>query len=310
MGVVRKGPSVASVVFLFLGFLGAGSLLAHWPPRCCPPRGADGAESDETPPARVYGSIDLEPVLAALEAGMHVCVEKPLATTVAEGEQMVARAREAGRLLMVGHTLRFQPQFIAMREAVAKGQIGRVLHFFARRNNPSSVRDRLGGRVSVAFFLGVHDIDAMLWAAQQPVIQVFAKAVPGPQGVDDTILSILTFADGSLGLLENSWGMPEVMGRLRRFQFDVIGTHGVIEVYAHEQGIGIYTAHGATFPNTLWLPEIHGRLGGVYRDQVAHFVDCVARGRTPACTGEEGLQAVRVAAAIMRSLQEGREVTL
>ena len=93
----------------------------------------------------------LEPVMAALEAGMHVCVEKPLATSVVEGEQMVAKAREKGRILMVGHTLRFQPQFIAMRESVRRGEIGRVLHFFARRNNPSAVRDRLRGRVSVTF---------------------------------------------------------------------------------------------------------------------------------------------------------------
>jgi len=251
----------------------------------------------------------LAPVMAVLDAGMHVCVEKPLATTVEEGARMVARAREAGRILMVGHTLRFQPQFIAMHDAVVRGEIGQLLHFFGRRNNPSFVRDRLGGRVSVVFFLGVHDIDMMLWTAGQPVTKVFAKAVrKGPAPVDDTILTILTFADGALGMLENSWGMPAVKGRLRRFQFDVVGTGGVIEVYAHEQGIGIYTPDDAQYPSTVWLPAIHGRLGGVYRDQVGHFVDCVARNRTPACTGEEGLEAVRVAAAIMRSLEEGVEV--
>ena len=249
------------------------------------------------------------PVLAALDAGMHVCVEKPLATTVADGQRMAERARRAGRILMVGHTLRFQPQFIAMREAVVRGEIGQVLHIFARRNNPSAVRDRLGGRVSVAFFLGVHDIDMLLWTMRQPVIKAFAKSVTrNDRGVADSILSTLTFADGALALLENSWGMPAVGGRPRRFQFDVAGTEGVIEVYAHEQGIGILKADATDYPGTVFLPEVQGRLGGVYRDQVEHFVDCIARGRTPACTAEEGLEAVRVAAAIERSLREGVEV--
>jgi len=253
----------------------------------------------------------LAPVMAALDAGMHVCVEKPLALSVAEGEQMVTRARAVGKKLMVGHTLRFQPQFLTMREAVLRGDIGRLLHFFARRNNPSAVRDRLGDRVSVAFFLGVHDIDMMLWTAQQPVIKAFAKAVRrGSGNVDDSILSILTFADGTLAMVENSWGMPDVTGRPQRFHFEVAGTGGVIEVYGQEQGIGIYRPDAAIFPSTLWLPEVHGRLTGVYHDQVAHFVDCIREGRTPACTGEEGLEAVRVASAIMRSLEEGQEVAV
>jgi predicted dehydrogenase len=250
----------------------------------------------------------LEPVLAALDAGIPVCVEKPLATTVAEGQRMVDRAESTGVMLMVGHTLRFQPQFIEMRQAVRGGRIGRVLHFFARRNNPTSVRDRLAGRVSVAFFLGIHDIDAMLWTMDEPVVKVYAKSRPGAGPADDTILSIVTFANGTLAMVENCWGMPAVTGRPRRFQFDVVGTGGVLEVYGEEQGIGVLTPKAADFPNTAWLPEVHGRLGGVYRDQVTHFVDCVAKGRTPICTGAQALEAVRVVAAIERSLAVAAEV--
>jgi predicted dehydrogenase len=250
----------------------------------------------------------LEPVLAALDAGITVCVEKPLAMTVADGQAMVDRAESTGVMLMVGHTLRFQPQFIEMRKAVRAGQIGQVLHFFARRNNPTFVRDRLAGRVSVAFFLGIHDIDAMLWTMDSPVVKAYAKARPGDGPADDTILSILTFADGTLAMVENCWGMPVVTGRPRRFQFDVVGTGGVLEVYAHEQGIGVLTPEAADFPNTAWLPDVHGRLGGVYKDQVTHFVDCVAKSRTPICTGAEALEAVRVVAAIERSLELGGEV--
>jgi predicted dehydrogenase len=251
----------------------------------------------------------LAPVMAVLDAGMHVYVEKPLSISVSDGEKMIARAREVGKLLLVGHTLRFQPQFLAMREAVQRGDIGQVLHYFARRNNPSMVRDRLGNRVSVAFFLGVHDIDMMLYTANQPLVKAFAKSVrKGPAAVDDSILSILTFADGSLAMVENSWGAPDVTGRPQRFHFEVIGTGGVIEVYGQEQGVGIYTPKAANFPGTLFLPEVQGRLTGIYHDQVAHFIDCIARGVKPACTGEDALQAVRVADAIMRSLAEGKEV--
>ena len=88
----------------------------------------------------------LEPVLASVDAGKHVLVEKPMATSPDDAMLMLQRAEQAKVKLMVCHSLRFDPRFAAMRQAVAQGEIGDVLHIYARRNPMQSAVDRVLGR--------------------------------------------------------------------------------------------------------------------------------------------------------------------
>jgi UDP-N-acetylglucosamine 3-dehydrogenase len=249
--------------------------------------------------------------LAALEAGLDIYVEKPLAPTVAECRKILDAAQKHDRLVMVGHTSRFDPRFVAAHDAVARGEIGQVVHAFARRNNPSSRLARLGNRVSVAGFLGVHDYDLLLWIIGQPVRSVFARGVRralGGMGLDDCIIALLTFADGTVAVVENGWGVPDVQGRPRNVSFELRGTQGIIEIDVTDQGFAIYTAESARFPDMWFRPQVHGLTTGMYRDAIAHFAHCVRTREQPVVDGEAGLAAVRVLAAVERSLAEGREV--
>ena len=251
------------------------------------------------------------PALLALQHGLDLFIEKPLAPSVAECRQIIAAAQDGGRIVMVGHTTRFDPRFVAAHDAVQHGEIGAVVHAFARRNNPSSRLQRLGNRVSVAGFLGVHDYDILLWIVGRPVVKVFARGVRrtlAGMGLDDCIITVLTFDDGTLGVVENAWGVPDVQGRPTNLHFSLRGTKGIIEINALEQGFGIYTADAARFPDMWWRPEVHGQVMGGYRDQMANFVHCVETRDVPWATAEDGLASVRVLEAVQRALAEGREV--
>ncbi len=110
------------------------------------------------------------------ERGRHVLLEKPIATTVEDAEAIVAAARRAGAVLLVGHCLRFDPRYDQARQAVARGELGPIQTIYTRRANTVAAQDRLGGRCSLPLFLGVHDYDVMRWLAGSEVERVTAES--------------------------------------------------------------------------------------------------------------------------------------
>ena len=251
----------------------------------------------------------VEPVLAALAAGKHVLVEKPMAIDPADAATMVARANQAGVQLMVCHTLRFDLRFAAMRQAVATGAVGEVLHLYARRNAPQAAVERVLGRIPLAYWLAPHDIDMMLWTTGSPVTKVMAYSRAGGKTREDFIIAILTFANGAIGVLESSWGTPAVSGRLQSELFTVRGTAGAAEVLGHENGVAVYrTGTPPEYPDTGYAPVLHDQQEGTFRRLLHHFAGVVRGHWAPVMTSADGLAVIRVAAAIDQSLQAGREV--
>jgi predicted dehydrogenase len=251
-----------------------------------------------------------EPVLAALAARKHVLVEKPLAISAGDGAEILRQAGLAGVTLMVCHSLRFDPRFAAMRQAVAGGAIGEILHLYARRNPGQAAVDRVLGRFPLAYWLMPHDIDMMLWTTGSHVTKVMAYSRNGGKERTDFIIAVLTFANGAIGVVESSWGAPAQGGRPQNEMFTVRGTKGVAEVLGHENGVAVYHGGAAEYPDTGYTPVIHDQLDGIFRRLLLHFAG-VVRGRwAPVVTGYDGLASVVVASAIDRSLTERREIEI
>jgi predicted dehydrogenase len=252
-----------------------------------------------------------EPVLAALAAGKQVLVEKPMAVTVADGAEMVRLAKQNQRNLIVCHSLRFDPRFAALQQAVGRGALGEVLHLYARRNAPQMAVERVLGRFPLAFWLAPHDIDMMLWSIGSKVAKVQAFARHGGQARADFIIAVLTFANGAIGVVESSWGTPAVAGQLLTEQFSVRGAAGAAEVLGNQAGVAIYQADSAPdYPDTGYTPVIHGQQDGMFRRLFDHFVGVVQGRWPPLITGRDGLAVLQVADAITRSLDEQREIVL
>jgi predicted dehydrogenase len=173
------------------------------------------------------------------------------------------------------------------------------------------------GRFPLAYWLMPHDIDMMLWTTGSPVQKVMAYSRTGGNARADFIIAMLTFANGAVGVIESSWGTPGG-GRLLNELFTVRGTAGAVEVVGNENGVAVYRGADNTsthtnsmeYPDTGYTPVIHEQMDGLFRRLFAHFTGVVRRQYPPIVKGQDGLAAVRVAAAIDRSLTERREIDL
>jgi predicted dehydrogenase len=255
------------------------------------------------------------PVMAALEMGKPVLVEKPLTMDVMEGEELVATAEEAGLCLMVAHCLRFDPSYIQARNAVREGAIGEIVNCYARRNIYFDEGRRIAQRTSLPFYLGVHDIDILQWITGNRVVRLRAygsRRLMEDLGMDDAVQSLLEFDDGSIGCVEQAWVFPRNSGPRRSPAMEIVGTAGFIHVDPYKTGVSIHQAGEASYPDTAYIfdPIVHGRVVGVYEAETAHFLECVATRQEPIITAREALEAVRVAVAIERSLAEDADIAL
>lgn len=254
------------------------------------------------------------PCLAAFAQGAGVLVEKPLATTVADAEAIIAASVAADRPLLVGHVLRFDARYARLRQEVAAGTIGDPLTIFARRLNGIGAQNRLRGRCSLPLFLGVHDYDLVRWVAGSEVTEVVARERRGHlEGrgypVEDASVALLTLANGVLATVEEGWILPESHPVGVDQRFDINGSTGRVELVGHEGGVSVMSER-LTWPDTQLWPTIHGQVDGALRRELWHFVDVLRGEATPLVTGEDGLAALRIALAVEEASRTGAAVSL
>ena len=157
-------------------------------------------------------SLHLPTTLAALDAGTHVLVEKPIASTRGEAEQMIEAAHRAGRMLTVGHIERFNPAIRELSRRLDKDEIGRVFQVRASRLGPFPARVR---DVGVVVDLAPHDLDVMRLLLHSEPIRVHAET---EQRIhtdhEDLFTGLIKFASGAVGLLEINWLTPTKVRKL------------------------------------------------------------------------------------------------
>jgi predicted dehydrogenase len=251
----------------------------------------------------------LEPVRLAAQAGIAIMLEKPLSTTVAEGREILSLIQNHDVRMFVGHTLRFDPRYAAIRASIQNGDLGSLVHMTARRNGSLAGAKRIAGRCTVTMFLGIHDLDFMLWASGKAITQVVSRGHQNKLAsydVQDSILSLLTFEDGSLGILESSWIAP-VMG----YQFEALGTEGISHLTLPDAGIRTHTVSGTqmNFPLYSFDPLPGGQHLSVYQAELMHFLDCILKEKPFVIQPEEALRAVAVAESIDCALFTGEPET-
>lgn len=250
-----------------------------------------------------------EPVGYAAERGISIFLEKPIANTL-ENAGLILDAVGKNRVkLMVGHTLRYDPRYMAVQAAIKEGKLGELIHVFARRNATTTSGRRLEGRVEAAIFQGVHDIDFLQWISGSRITKVYsecASRVLTDLNVSDTVMATLHFENGTIGLLEQSWGLPAGMPSALDAALEVVGTQGAAYLDLRSQSISMFVNGKYSQPDIIYgLPDMH-----FLYDEHDWFVSYLNDDVEPKISGEEAYAALKVADAIVRSGKSGEIVYL
>lgn len=251
-----------------------------------------------------------EPVMKALERGAHVFVEKPLAVGSEAAENLVKAAEQAGKQLMVGHVCRFDARLIQIRKAVEEGRIGKLRSFYSRRNNPKKYF-HIYARTNPIYILGIHDIDLMQWIVDAPVEEVYAKQSFSASGQTDLVWSMLTFADGTIGVIENNWLIPDHAPAEIETVMEIVGDAGIIHHRDPDQSLQFWTDGAVATPASYSWNDTYGRPSGYLLEEMTHFYTCVQKNAPSSILKpRDALAAVRVAEAVIQSCETGIAVRI
>jgi predicted dehydrogenase len=259
---------------------------------------------------------------AALAAGKHVFVEKPMALATADAEATLAAATRAGKTLMVGHLMLYHPGYERLRQLVHDGEIGDVYYVYALRVNLGRLRRDENALWSFA----PHDLSMILDLLQSPPATVAARGQAYLQpGVEDVVFVNLEFADGT-GARPEASPAPKKMAQVQLSWLDprkerrltVVGSRKMVELddVQPTEKLRIYDKGYDRPPEfTRFSEYLTVRHGDIHIPQLAmrepleaecaHFIHAVMTGTTPRTDGQHGLEVVRVLEAAQRSLRAG-----
>ncbi|MFN3408128.1 MAG: Gfo/Idh/MocA family protein [Limisphaerales bacterium] len=254
---------------------------------------------------------------AALEAGKHVFIEKPLARTVAECEELMALSEAKGLVLMVGHTFLFSPAVNRMKEIIESGDIGKVRYISASRLNLGLFQKD----INVAWDLAPHDLSIILHLLEASPISVGCQgSCHVARGIEDVTTMYLNFKHDCCAMVQSSWLDPK---KVR--QMTVVGSRRMIVYDDMEplEKIKVYDARVEAPPNYDTFAQLNYQYhhGDVYipyirqdeplKMEMRHFIECIREGIQPICGGPEGTEVVRILEGANQSLrQNGVSVSL
>jgi predicted dehydrogenase len=246
-----------------------------------------------------------------------------MATSLEDADTIIRACEEAHVKLMIGYILRFEVSYAMIQSAVAEGSIGKFMSAYARRMATISEARRLSGRVSPLTYIGVHDIDQILWYHPVPVRAVYARAIKGRVWEEfetfDSVWLMMEFEDDTLGIHEVGWALPEEWAKWQSptswngfgdVRMNVTGTHGNLFLDFTPMNLYGVNRGGWKLPDTRHWPILDNKIVGSVKLEVEHFLECVRDDRTPHVTGEDGRRSLEVMLAAEKSIAEGEKISL
>ncbi len=246
----------------------------------------------------------------ALDAGIHVLVEKPITSTLEEAQALVDLARVRGVRLAVGHVERFNPAVIELKKQLSAGHLGRIFYLHARRLGPFPPRIR---DVGVILDLATHDMDVMRYLCGAEVEHLFAETQQRVhQTNEDLVLGLIRFGNGVVGMLDVNWLTPTKVRELT-----VTGERGMYLVNYLSQDLYFYE-NDYTATEFESLRSISGVSEGTMtrlklqkaeplRLEWQNVLAAVRDGEELTVTGDDGLAVLRLAHALLQAARS-REV--
>ncbi len=253
-----------------------------------------------------------DPAIASLDAGKHVFLEKPMASTVADCRKIIAAAQKSKGILQIGHICRFNPRYRAAKQAIAEGRIGKVVSLASRRNIPAAwtptILDKIGPIVGDA----IHDTDLMLWFTEDKVVSAYAQTVD-VRGLKhpDIGQTMYRFSGGATATLETVWCMPDKTPYDIDERMNITGTEGFIQIQDTFPNLGIADKSKFHSPDTTYWPMFEGARGGALHAELAYFANCALGNRKPEIgTPEDAMAALEATLAAEESARTGKVIRI
>ncbi len=253
---------------------------------------------------------------ASLLAGKHTFIEKPMASSSAECEELIEIADSQGLVLMIGHTFLYSAPVRKMREIIQAGDLGDIRYINSRRLNLGLFQKD----INVAWDLAPHDISIILHILGEFPITVNCQGnAHVTPNIEDVTNMSLTFRQKRFATIQSSWLEPRkvremtIVGTRRMIVYDDLKTHGKIRVYdvrverpPHYDTFAEF--HYSYHYGDSYIPHLQQE--EPLKMECQHFVECIEQGTTPETDGRQGLELVRILEAASRSLKaNGAPVT-
>jgi predicted dehydrogenase len=250
--------------------------------------------------------------LAALGRGVAALIEKPLAATPEEADELVRASVETGVPIQVGHVERFNPAVLELGRLLDQGWLSTVYAITSRRAGPFPARIR---DVGVTIDLATHDVDILSFVAAERPSRVSAETAQRVhQDHEDLMFGLLSFPSGSVGMLDVDWLTPA-----KRRTLTVVGEEGMFELDYLSQRLTFTRSTDTTNPELIggYAPTFEGESidlplasGEPLAAELDAFLTVVREGGRPIVNAEDGRWAVFVADALLRAARERRTVEL
>jgi predicted dehydrogenase len=239
----------------------------------------------------------LSVAVAALKAGKHVLVEKPMALDAAGVDQVLAAAAGSGKVLMTGQVCRFNPAYHAAAQMLRSGKLGTLRAALLRRRCAAPAWSKWLHKPEISgggvFDLLIHDVDACLYCFGVPQSVAATGYEDMPHGID-FIEARLQYANGAIVVVTGGWHHPKAYPFSMEFTISADG--GTLEYNSAGRPFTLYRADGETETPSLPDPDI-------FQEEIEYFLECAQAGRKPErCPPEDSALAVK----LMRLMLESR----
>jgi|FLYL01.1.fsa_nt_gi scyllo-inositol 2-dehydrogenase (NAD+) len=255
---------------------------------------------------------------AALEAGKHVLLEKPMALTLDEADELIEIAESKGLKFTIGYSQRFNPKQAFAKKSLREGTIGEPVSVLVSRHITRQLGKKISDRIrlSPAAMEATHDIDFAMWLLEpRRPVRVYSQVAYGikkDQGVPDTQIIVVTMDDGVVVTIGAGWSLPLGYPNFSTTWIEVIGTDGALLMDASHKDIVLNTtSRGVEFPLSTMPGEYvdHVYAGPMERETI-HFLEAVAYDRPVMVDPRLARQTMEIYLAADLSADRGEVVTL
>lgn len=242
----------------------------------------------------------------------HVLVEKPIATSINEAKELIAVAKDRKRVLMVGHTFKFNPAINKLRSIIQQKELGNIHYVYSRRTNLGPLRKD----ANAIFDLAPHDISILNYILNERPLSVNAFGEKYlPHDLEDVAFIMFRFPKKVIAHVQVSWLDPKktreiiVVGSKKMLIFDDLNTDTPIVIYdkgamkkKFKQDYDSFEEFQMiTRDGKATIPRI--KKGEPLKIECAHFIDCITKNKTLLSDGEDGLEVLKILLGIQSSLR-------